>query len=207
MNDQLKSLSTQEKILLAHLDQLPSDDKALVLRAFNFAKQAHQGQKRLGGDDFIIHPIRIAISLYALADVRDPDILSAALLHDVVEDTPVAIEEIATNFNPEIHRLVNNLTIKEQLTGSEDDRWKIKSAYYKSILAQDEKTRLIKAGDVCDNVASWVFIKDHPVAQKKLPRWFKESESFYMPIAKSTNDALYQKLKTELANLKNILSA
>ena len=69
---------------------------ALIQKAYKFAEEHHRGQKRLSGEDYIIHPLNVA---YILADLQlDDATICAALLHDVVEDTDVTNEDIIKNF-------------------------------------------------------------------------------------------------------------
>ena len=81
----------------------------IITKAFNFARQAHQGVKRLSGEPYIMHPIAVAqiaceeIGLGATS-------ISAALLHDVVEDTDYTVEDIENIFGPKIAQIVDGLT-------------------------------------------------------------------------------------------------
>ena len=83
-------------------------DEALLIKAFEFAKEAHKEQKRESGAPYIIHPIEVAIlvSEYKL----DVNSVIAALLHDTVEDTNTTIDDIKNNFGQEIAYLVDGLT-------------------------------------------------------------------------------------------------
>ena len=89
-------------------DYLPEEDQAMLQRAFEFAREAHQGQMRKSGEPFILHPIEVGI---ILADLRmDAETIAAALLHDTVEDTPVTAEEVEEQFNPQVRGLVEGVT-------------------------------------------------------------------------------------------------
>ena len=87
------------------------DDAAQVdaiRAAYDFAAQCHDGQNRLSGDPYIVHPVAAAT---ILADLYlDPDTIKAALLHDVLEDCGVAVEELDTRFGPDVARLVDGVT-------------------------------------------------------------------------------------------------
>jgi len=87
---------------------LPPDDRQLVGKAYLFAQNAHQGQHRLSGEDFIEHPLAVASILSELEG--DAQTLAAAILHDVVEDTAVEIEEVRAEFGEEIAKLVDGVT-------------------------------------------------------------------------------------------------
>ena len=87
---------------------LSEEDEAVLAKAFAFASEAHAGQCRKSGEPFIAHPVEVAI---ILADLRmDVETLSAALLHDTVEDTTVTRELVEQEFSPEIAQLVEGVT-------------------------------------------------------------------------------------------------
>src|SRR5208337_2693255 len=82
----------------------PSLDEEWLEGVYEFAEQAHGGQTRASGDSFISHPLAVAT---ILADLEmDPACIAASLLHDVVEDTTVPLEEIERRFGAEIATLV-----------------------------------------------------------------------------------------------------
>ena len=88
--------------------QFKPEEETLLNRALDFATQAHAGQKRKNGEDYIIHPRSAAIILGQI--FPDPTTLAATLLHDVYEDTSVTLDDIKKNFGEEIARLVDGVT-------------------------------------------------------------------------------------------------
>ena len=87
---------------------MDAPEEAMLRRAFEFARAAHAGQCRKSGEPFIIHPIEVGI---ILADLRmDAETITAALLHDTVEDTKVTAEEVERTFNPQVRALVEGVT-------------------------------------------------------------------------------------------------
>ena len=87
---------------------LREEEVGQLERAFAFASDAHKGQCRKSGEPFVLHPVEVSI---ILADLRlDVDTLTAALLHDVVEDTDVTCEDVAKEFNPQVAELVDGVT-------------------------------------------------------------------------------------------------
>ncbi len=85
-----------------------SEDLELVGRAFLLAEERHRPQQRSSGEPYITHPVAVA---HILADYRlDAPTLAAALLHDVVEDTPTTLDEVSSTFSPEISMLVDGVT-------------------------------------------------------------------------------------------------
>jgi GTP pyrophosphokinase len=87
---------------------LDADDVAQLQRAFTFATRAHKGQIRKSGEAFINHPIQVAL---ILAELRmDVDTITAAILHDTVEDTPMTLEDIEREFSPDVSHLIDGVT-------------------------------------------------------------------------------------------------
>ena len=97
-----------------------------ITEAYHFAEKAHDGQKRRSGEPYIIHPVAVAQILAEMG--MDADSICAALLHDVVEDTPVTDEEISKKFGETIEQLVDGVTKLGQITTnkthSDDDATK-----------------------------------------------------------------------------------
>jgi GTP diphosphokinase / guanosine-3',5'-bis(diphosphate) 3'-diphosphatase len=83
-------------------------------RAFAFASQAHSGQKRLSGEDYVYHPLAVGQILAELG--LDTTTLVAALLHDTVEDTPRTLDDLEREFGPDVARLVDGLTKIDTIT-------------------------------------------------------------------------------------------
>ncbi|MBR5259397.1 MAG: bifunctional (p)ppGpp synthetase/guanosine-3',5'-bis(diphosphate) 3'-pyrophosphohydrolase, partial [Eggerthellaceae bacterium] len=83
---------------------MTAEDCEMLVRAFEFASEAHKGQCRKSGEPFVIHPIEVGI---ILADLRmDAETICAALLHDTVEDTDVTPEQVEEVFNDQVRQLV-----------------------------------------------------------------------------------------------------
>ena len=89
-------------------DYLDKDAVADVFRAYQFASEAHTGQRRHSGESYIHHPIEVAATLAELK--MDSRSIIAALLHDVIEDTPTAKEEIAREFGEDIAVMVDGVS-------------------------------------------------------------------------------------------------
>ncbi|MBQ9506703.1 MAG: bifunctional (p)ppGpp synthetase/guanosine-3',5'-bis(diphosphate) 3'-pyrophosphohydrolase, partial [Clostridia bacterium] len=84
------------------------EEAALTEKAYYFAYNAHKGQKRKSGEDYILHPISVAKILLSFG--MDCQSVIAALLHDVVEDTPVTSDEVKRLFGPAVAFLVEGVT-------------------------------------------------------------------------------------------------
>src|SRR5690242_5661478 len=86
----------------------PGDDLDLLRRSYDFAAEQHKTQTRQSGEPYLSHPVEVA---HLLADMRlDVTSLSAAILHDIVEDTKIAVEPISEQFGPDVARLVEGVT-------------------------------------------------------------------------------------------------
>ena len=92
----------------------PSDDISLIEKAYRVASEAHKNQKRKSGEPYIIHPLGVAI---ILADLElDKETIVAGLLHDIVEDTGITMEQLRAEFGDEVAELVDGVTKLGQLS-------------------------------------------------------------------------------------------
>ena len=103
-----------DTLLAKAREYIPEDKLLIIERAYKFASEAHNGQQRRSGEPFINHPLETALFLAELK--LDPNALAAALLHDVVEDCDIAVEDLAAEFGDEVAALVDGVT---KLTKSE----------------------------------------------------------------------------------------
>src|SRR3989344_5269422 len=95
------------------LEMYSAQDRELISRAFLFAQEAHKEQKRASGEPFFIHPLNVALSLVELN--LDAQTIAAALLHDVVEDTPTTENQIKKEFGDDVAFLVAGVTKLEKI--------------------------------------------------------------------------------------------
>lgn len=105
---QNKENVTIDKIIDKMKTNNPNSNTDLIRKAYNYAYENHKGQKRISGEPYIIHPLEVA---YILAELElDDSTICAALLHDVVEDTPITHEDIVREFGDEIAEMVEGVT-------------------------------------------------------------------------------------------------
>ena len=105
---QNKEEITIEKVIKKMKDNNAKSDSNLIQKAYDYAKLYHKDQKRMSGEEYIIHPLSVA---YILSDLElDDSTICAALLHDVVEDTPITHEDIAREFGNEVAEMVEGVT-------------------------------------------------------------------------------------------------
>ena len=171
----------------------PSDDITLVEKAYQIARDAHKDQKRKSGEPYIIHPLCVAI---ILADLElDKESIVAGILHDVVEDTVMTLEEITEVFGPEVALLVDGVTKLTQLSWSMD-KVEIQAENLRKMflaMAKDIRVILIKLADRLHNMRTLEFMK--PEKQKEKAR---ETMDIYAPIAHRLG---ISKIKVELDDL------
>src|SRR5919205_3553367 len=129
----------------------PDVDRELLTRAFRFAANAHEGQTRRSGEDFIRHPWEVARILAELQ--REEPVLAAALLHDVVEDTGLDIDDVRGEFGDEVARLVEGVTKLTRIQFQSREHAEAEN-YRKMIVAMAEDVRviLIKLADRLHNL-------------------------------------------------------
>lgn len=121
----------------------------LFQRAVSFAARAHAGHLRKDGrTPYIAHPFRVAMLVRDAFGCRDEAVLAAAVLHDTIEDTRTDYDDVCSAFGVEVASMVAALTKDKRLP--EDDR---EVSYDAGLAAGDWRARLIKAADVCDNLA------------------------------------------------------
>ena len=152
-------------------------DQELLLRAYRFSETAHQGQKRLSGENFVSHCVEVA---KILADLQlDTVTVASGLIHDVVEDTSVSVEEIEREFGKEIAEIVDGLTkIGHLPINSSQDR---QVENYRKLLlsiAKDARVILIKLADRLHNMRTLEFL---PADKRR--RIAQETRDLYAPLA------------------------
>lgn len=162
---------------------LNTEELALVERAYKVAESAHAGQMRDEGTPYIVHPLRVAVSLADELAIYSPRLICGALMHDVIEDSPVTREEIAEMFGEEIAEVVWLLTKFDYVS---------LPAYLSAIEAADDTgAALVK---LCDRLDNLRFLAHSPKAEKKR-RYIRTTEQHYLPMAARTNKYLYNELR------------
>ncbi|HEX7083086.1 MAG TPA: bifunctional (p)ppGpp synthetase/guanosine-3',5'-bis(diphosphate) 3'-pyrophosphohydrolase [Gaiellaceae bacterium] len=155
----------------------PDVDRELIGRAFEFAARAHSGQLRASGQEFIYHPWGAAKILASLQ--LDEPTLAAALLHDVVEDTEVTLDEVRAEFGDEIAQLVEGVTKLTRVQFQSREHAEAEN-YRKLIVAMAEDVRviLIKLADRLHNLRTIEYLGKQKQVQKA-----RETLEVYAPLA------------------------
>ena len=182
-----------QQLLDSYLSSRHRKKVDLITKAFNFARQAHKGVRRLSGEPYIMHPIavaRIACSEIGLGSTS----ICSALLHDVVEDTDYTVEDIENIFGPKIAQIVDGLTkISGGIFGEQASA---QAENFKKLLltmSDDIRVILIKIADRLHNMRT---LESQPA--NKQYKIAGETLYIYAPLAHRLG--LY-KIKSELENL------
>lgn len=164
----------------------------MVWLAYEVANKAHEGQKRKSGEPYIVHPLATA---YILANLRiDSSIVTAALLHDVPEDTAVTLEEIEKNFGPDIAAMVRGITKLGKLKYRGAERYIENLRKMFVAMAEDVRVMIIKFADRIHNLLTLGALPEN----KRL-RIAMESLEIYAPIAHRLGMGEFKGLLEDLA--------
>jgi len=171
----------------------PSDDISMIEKAYHVADNFHKEQKRKSGEPYIIHPLCVAI---ILADLEmDKETIAAGILHDVVEDTVMTLDELGKEFGGEVALLVDGVTKLTQLSWSMD-KMELQAENLRKMflaMAKDIRVIIIKLADRLHNMRTLQYMK--PEKQKEKAR---ETMEIYAPIAHRLG---ISKIKIELDDL------
>ena len=182
-----------ETLLNSYLASRHRKKVDLITKAFNFAKQAHRGVRRLSGEPYIMHPIAVAQIACAEIGLGSTSIC-AALLHDVVEDTDYTVEDISNIFGEKIAMIVDGLTkISGGIFGEQASA---QAENFKKLLltmSDDIRVILIK---ICDRLHNMRTLDSQPA--NKQYKIAGETLYIYAPLA---NRLGLNKVKSELENL------
>ncbi len=163
--------------LAPRLAYLGPADRERVARAHALAARAHEGQRRLSGDPYLVHPEAVASTL---ADLHlDADAIAAALLHDVLEDTDVTAETLRQEFGPTVEKLVQGVTKLGRIHARPEGQAQAENIRKMLIaMAEDLRVVLIKLGDRLHNMRTIA-----PLEASKRRRIAQETVDIYAPLA------------------------
>jgi GTP pyrophosphokinase len=167
---------------LAH--QLPPDEVDVLRRAAAFADVAHHGQSRLSGEPYIRHSLAVAHILAELG--LDHEVLAAAILHDVVEDTTVTLDDLRQEFGPRIADLVDGVTKMKVIQEFRPDAGESRREHAQTeslrkmllAMAEDMRVVLIKLADRLHNMRTL-----SALPEEKQRRIARETMDIYAPLA------------------------
>ena len=168
----------------------PKSDYQVIDRAFKTAEKYHEGQKRKSGEEYITHPLAVA---RILADLGSgPATISAALLHDTVEDTAYSLEMLKSDFGDEVALLVDGVTKLDKVKFGDSAQ---AETMRKMVVAMSKDVRVlvIKLADRLHNARTWGFV---PIESAK--RKAQETLEIYAPLAHRLGIST---IKTELEDI------
>ncbi len=189
-----KAIAQEYKELLRISYQtLTPEDKKLIRKAFDVAMDAHKDQRRKSGEAYFFHPIAVA-KIVASEIGLGATAIAAALLHDVVEDTPITVEDIERMFNPKVAQLVEGLTKISKVQKEMNVSMQAEN-FRKMLLTLNDDVRviLIKIADRLHNMQTLETMEDH-----KQVKIASETLYIYAPLAHRLG--LY-KIKNKLEDL------
>ncbi len=172
---------------------IKSDEEIKVIKkAYSFAYKAHFGDKRLTGDDFILHPLNVALILTEI--YADYETLATALLHDVINFSNITLDEVEKEFGQQIRNLVDGISKINKLSLSAESN--ATATYYKKILvglSGDVRIIILKIADRLHNMRTlWA------IPEKKRKEKAKETLEILVPIAHGLG---INHIKSELEDL------
>jgi guanosine-3',5'-bis(diphosphate) 3'-pyrophosphohydrolase len=165
------------KELSRKLEYLPENSLETIQRAYELAKEAHQHQLRTTGEPYITHPVAVA-GILATMHMDQPTLI-AALLHDVIEDTPVTKEQLEEQFGAEVADLVDGVSKLTQIEFS--NRAEAQAENFRKMvlaMARDIRVIIIKLADRLHNMRTLEPL--HPAKQQRIAR---ETLDIFAPLA------------------------
>ena len=166
-----------ESILMKIYEFYTGDEREMLLKAYDFAKEAHRNQRRASGEPYFIHPCAVAEILVDLG--LDAETIAGALLHDVIEDTPATEEDVRREFGEGVLTLVSGVTKLDKIVFKSQEEEEAEN--FRKIfiaMAKDIRVIIIKLADRLHNMRSLNFLSKE--RQQKMAR---ETLDIYAPIA------------------------
>jgi GTP pyrophosphokinase len=164
-----------DPLLKVYRNTHPKGDVASIQKAYDIAERMHEGQKRKSGDPYITHPLAVAAILAELGMTAPT--LCAALLHDTVEDTDYALDELRKDFGDEVVRLVDGVTKLDKVKYGDSAQ---SETIRKMVVAmsRDIRVLVIKLADRLHNMRTLRYLR-----QDKQERIARETIEIFAPLA------------------------
>ena len=167
----------REKLEKLLNDQGGNYNREIIFKALDLAFDAHDGQKRVSGEPFFLHPFSVAAIIIKMG--MDSESIAAALLHDVVEDTEYTIEDIKKIFGPDIEMLVDGVTKLGKIPFSTHEQQQAENVRKMFIaMSEDIRVIIIKLADRLHNMRTLSFLPPQKQRDKS-----RETLEIYAPIA------------------------
>ena len=165
-----------------------------VHKAVSLAREKHQGQFRKDGSDYITHPLRVCLLLLEVGGLDSPDLLCAALLHDVVEDTDTMVEELTGEYGSKVSDLVRSVTLADLRKGqsrSERDR-----AHFSSLSWEGRDAQILRSADRLDNISDM----DDNFPKNRREEYLQDTRDGLLPLTLACNTGLFHALDQALTS-------
>jgi len=162
--------------IIGHVSNPTEADRALILKAYEFAAAAHEGQLRKSGEPYMSHLAAVGLSLAEMG--MGPRTIAAGLLHDTIEDTPVTAEDIKENFGDEILFLVDGVTKLSSVRYYGSDRHNESLRKLFVATSQDIRVLIVKLVDRLHNIQTLEYVD-----KSKHLRIARETLEVYVPVA------------------------
>ena len=173
-------MAPQLKLLQLTGQRFQPDAGRRIKQALELASSAHAGQARDDGTPYILHPVRVALSLIEELGLNDADLICAALLHDSVEDNMhIGLQQIEAAFGPRVRVVVEQLTKPRAATRAE-----VNAIYFLRLQSAAEDSKLVKLMDKLDNVRDSANCPEPAKRQRTL----EEARTVYLPLAGGLRD-------------------
>lgn len=170
-------MKSREEFLQTIADYNPKYDLKLIGRAYDKAKEMHEGQLRKSGEPYLIHPLAVAEILADLG--MDEDTIVAGLMHDVVEDTPYTSEELREEFGEEVELLVDGVTKLGSLKFESKEQRQAENLRKMFLaMSKDIRVLIIKLADRLHNMRTINYMTEQKMIDK-----CKETLEIYAPLA------------------------
>ncbi|HFU3715715.1 TPA: bifunctional (p)ppGpp synthetase/guanosine-3',5'-bis(diphosphate) 3'-pyrophosphohydrolase [Streptococcus suis] len=168
---------TGEEVVALTATYLPEEDVAFVKKALDYATEAHKTQFRKSGEPYILHPIQVAGILAGLK--LDAVTVACGFLHDVVEDTEVTLDEMETEFGPEVRHIVGGVTKLGKVEyKSHEEQLAENHRNMLIAMSQDMRVILVKLADRLHNMRTLKHLR--PDKRERISR---ETMEIYAPLA------------------------
>ena len=174
----------------------PEEEREKIFSALELSRESHASQKRKNGADYVVHLVRVANILLEEVDVKKPQLICAALLHDTLEDTSLSLESIKSSFGGEVADLVLTLSKKPDEPSA---------AYLARAIGTSEEATLIKMCDRLDNCRDLVGVTSQQpeFAQRQIA----EVERFYLPYTRRSAPYFDRQLRYNIGLAKERLKS
>ncbi|RMH01678.1 MAG: HD domain-containing protein [Planctomycetota bacterium] len=175
------------------LSQAGPDSWPPLSRAVALAKEKHAGQTRKDGTPFIGHPLRTALLLLEVGGIKDPNLLCAAVLHDVAEESDLQPDDLMGEFGSKVADLVRAVTVAPPADGDKSAR---DVAHFQALAWEGRDPQILRTADRLDNILTL----GEALPPERRESYLRDTREHLLPLTLATNTALYHALNQALAD-------